>query len=711
MTSGIGYGGTVDIGKISETTGAESETVANGQPARQAEAGPGKQPTGEPAKQTAAPDVGRRDQARLVFASFLMLFVELALIRWVTANNVYVTKATNFVLLASFLGIGIGFLNARGGRDYLRWTPVALLALVGFVLAFPVILARLSGPHPLQGLGGTPALPQPVSLAVVFLLTTGVMTGLGQAVARIFVGFKPLSAYRLDIIGSIAGIAVFSGLSFLDLPPAGWGIVAGCGLVVLLLPRVRWWQIGAVAGIILLLVLESVLPQQRWSPYNKLSYIQTGGKYPALNVSANNIPYQAARGLPALHAQKPFYFYPYSHVTRASLNNVLIIGSGTGNDAAVALSEGAKHVNAVEIDPVLPKIGRAHPDHPYQNPRLTLHIADGREYLQNTNKKYNLIVFALPDSLSALAGQGGLRLESYLLTEQSLAAARSRLAPGGTFAMYNYYAPFLFNRYATTLQDVYHRAPCAEVGPPLGGRRLSVLTVRPAGPVPNCTTYWHGTAVAPATDDHPFPYLPTATLPGSYLLMLGLILAGAALLVRLGGGRFRSMSSYLDLGFMGAAFMLLETKSIVQFALLFGATWFVNALVFAGVLVAVYLAVETARWVRLPPPAVLYAALIAALALAWLVPQESLLELPLVARFLAASALAFAPVFLANLVFAQRFSDVETSNTAFAANLLGAMVGGTLEYIALITGYRFLLIVIGVLYGFAFVVGRRLQRA
>src|SRR5438874_13230889 len=99
--------------------------------------------TGEVADGTRLTEEPRK-QARLVFASFLMLFVELALIRWVTANNVYVTKATNFVLLASFLGIGIGFLNARGGRDYLRWTPVALLALVGFVLAFPVILAGLS---------------------------------------------------------------------------------------------------------------------------------------------------------------------------------------------------------------------------------------------------------------------------------------------------------------------------------------------------------------------------------------------------------------------------------------------------------------------------------------------------------------------------------------------------------------------------------------
>src|SRR5579864_9739418 len=91
----------------------------------------------EQAEQLASP-------SRLAFASFLMLFVELALIRWIAANNVFVTAASNFVLLASFLGIGIGFLNARAGRDYVRWTPVALLVLVGFVLAFPAVLATLS---------------------------------------------------------------------------------------------------------------------------------------------------------------------------------------------------------------------------------------------------------------------------------------------------------------------------------------------------------------------------------------------------------------------------------------------------------------------------------------------------------------------------------------------------------------------------------------
>jgi hypothetical protein len=645
-----------------------------------------------------------------VFASFMMLFVELALIRWVTANNVYVTKATNFVLLASFLGIGIGFLNARSRRDYLRWTPVALLLLVGFVLAFPVILGSLSGPHPYQGLNGAPALPQPVSLSVVFLLTVGVMAGLGQGTARLFVRFQPLTAYRFDILGSLCGIAAFTGLSFLDQPPGTWGFIASAGVLILLAGRIRWWQVLAVTAVATLLLLESVLPHQVWSPYNKLSVHKTGGATGALYVSANNIPYQAARSLAVMHKQKAFYFFPYRHVTRGSLGNVLIIGSGTGNDAAVALSEGARHVDTVEIDPLLVRIGHAHPNHPYSSPRLTAYVDDGRAYLQDTNKHYNLILFALPDSLTAVSGQSGVRLESYLLTEQSIAAVRAHLAPGGTFSMYNYYAPFLEARYATTIEDAFHRTPCAEFGQPLGGRSLDVLTVRADMPVPNCASFWHGKAVAPATDDHPFPYLAGNDIPQQYLWMLAAIFGVSVLLVRLAGGRFRQMRSYTDLWFMGAAFLLLETKNIVQFALLFGTTWLVNSLVFAGVLVAVYLAVETASHFRLPPPWMLYCALLASLVLTWVIPQESLVGLPIIPRFLAASALAFAPIYLANLIFSQRFADVATSGTAFAVNLLGAMVGGALEYLALITGYRFLLIVIAVLYGLAFVTSRFLTR-
>ncbi len=218
------YGYLVDTGNLPEQ--AEPGVTAPGG-------------TGGDRPQTAPDSETRRDQLRLAFASFLMLFTELALIRWVTANNVYVGNATNFVLLASFLGIGIGFLNARSGRDYLRWAPVVLLVLVAFVLAFPVIVTSL-GNAPYSGQQGMPALPQPVSLTVIFLLTAALMAGLGQGVARIFVRFRPLPAYRLDILGSIAGIVLFSALSFLSQPPAAWGVGACAGLIALLLPRIRW---------------------------------------------------------------------------------------------------------------------------------------------------------------------------------------------------------------------------------------------------------------------------------------------------------------------------------------------------------------------------------------------------------------------------------------------------------------------------------------
>jgi hypothetical protein len=178
-------------------------------------------------------------------------------------------------------------------------------------------------------------------------------------------------------------------------------------------------------------------------------------------------------------------------------------------------------------------------------------------------------------------------------------------------------------------------------------------------------------------------------------------------LIRGAAGPLGEMRSYLDLFFMGAAFLLLETKNVVQFALLFGTTWFVNALVFFGILLAVLGAVEVARRIRFREPTLLYAALFASLLLAWAIQPQTLLSLGAPLRFAAAVSLAFAPVFLANLVFAQRFRDVGSSTVAFATNLLGAMVGGVLEYSSLLLGYRNLLVVVALIYGLALLFGRR----
>ena len=154
---------------------------------------------------------------------------------------------------------------------------------------------------------------------------------------------------------------------------------------------------------------------------------------------------------------------------------------------------------------------------------------------------------------------------------------------------------------------------------------------------------------------------------------------------------------------------MLETRSIVTFSLLFGSTWLVNALVFFAVLASVLLAILVASRVRIRQTWVLYAGLMGSLALAYVLPPASLLIDPLWLRYLLATALAFAPVFFANLVFSFSFRDTRTADMAFASNLLGAMVGGAIEYVALVTGYQALILIVAGLYAAAYVLATRLR--
>ena len=642
--------------------------------------------------------------SQLFVLSFLMLFVELALIRWSGALVIYLSYFSNFVLLGSFLGIGIGFLRAKSRVNLFPFAPVALALLILFVRVFPVEVIRTGYQLLFFGYGGFNASGPPtwVTLPVVFLAVATVMEMIGEGVARTFIRFRPLDAYRLDIAGGIAGIAAFSLLSFLDAKPVVWALVVAAVMLLLYGTRTGLLQVTAVVGLVLLLWSESLSSSDIWSPYYRISVIKAGDGY-AINV--NGIPHQNI--IPARQLQK-VYSQPYLDAPRNPLNDVLIVGAGTGDDVANALLKGAKHIDAVEIDPELYQLGkRLNPDHPYQNPRVTVHINDGRAFLEQTHTKYDMILFALPDSLTLVAGQSSLRLESYLFTLQAVEAARAHLNPtDGLFAMYNYYrTPWLRDRLANTLEVAFGHAPCADNE----GFSLSMLsdTVNPGAL--HCSSLWQRPAnvVAPATDDHPFVYLDGSTIPWIYRITLALILLASIVLVRPAAGPYRRMGGFVDLFFMGAAFMLLETKNIVQFALLFGTTWFVNALVTAGVLVAVFAAVEVSRHVVVRRPALLYAGLLASLIVAWAVPPGSLLSLSPLPRFVVAVIIAFAPIFLANMVFAQRFRDTGDSGTAFGANLLGAMIGGILEYSSLIIGYRWLLVLVALLYGLAFLTGWR----
>jgi hypothetical protein len=451
-----------------------------------------------------------------------------------------------------------------------------------------------------------------------------------------------------------------------------------------------------------------ISPLDSWSPYYRVT-VRGADDSGRIGIVVNSLPHQSM--LPLADLEQRLYSLPYRHLPRVP-SEVLIVGAGNGNDVALALSRGVDHVDAVEIDPVIQQAGRdLHPAQPYRDPRVTAHIDDGRAFLERTDRTYDLILFALPDSLTLVSGQGSLRLESYLFTREAMETVRDHLEQGGAFAMYNYYRDDVFRRYAETMSQVFGHDPCFDdVDARSGPRRQAVLTVSTDASALDCETRFASAADAPApsTDDHPFPYVQGRTIPPFYLGWLGGILLASVLIVRVASGApLGRMRPYIDLFFMGAAFLLLETKSVVQFALLFGTTWFVNSLVFAAILLSVLAAIEVARRVRPPNPLLTYGALLACLGVAWIVPPASLLALAPLPRFGASAVVAFAPVFVANLIFAQRFRGVGSSTVAFGANLLGAMLGGVLEYLSIVTGYRMLLVAVALLYGLAFVTGRR----
>ena len=651
---------------------------------------------------------------RLVLGSALMLFLELALIRWLGSNIVHLSYFSNFVLLGSFLGIGIGFLVSRRSWTLVPVAPLLLALLLVGVTLFPVSLDRTGSDviyfTSLQATGP----PAWLVLPLVFVVVALVIAGPAEIVGRCFADLTPLTAYRWDLVGSLIGIGGFTVLSFLWAPPVVWGVIVAVAFVLLVPNLRRLVALLSGAAVVAVLLIESIAPSTSWSPYYKIKTEDIQGNRSFVRISVNGIPHQMmAPAKWKLEQGEQQYTTPYQRIKDNPLDNVLIVGAGSGSDVAIALAKGAKHVDAVDIDPRIMEIGvERNPDRAYQDPRVTRHVNDGRAFLQSTDTKYDLILFALPDSLTLVSGASQIRLESFLFTDTALTEARKHLKPGGAFAMYNYYREvWLIDRLAGTAAEVFGHTPCVDTF----AAAQAVVTVARDADFQQCETAYQptGEVIAPATDDSPFLYFKGDGFPSMYLWAIGCILFVSAVALRLLGGPFRSMRPYADLFFMGAAFLLLETKNVATFALLFGTTWLVNALVFAGVLVVVLAAVETTRRVRTPPLPVVFVGIAASLAVAYAVQPDWLLSLPFVPRLVAAVLLAFLPIYLANIAFAKRFSESADSRAAFAINIMGAIVGGCLEYAALLTGYANLLLVVAGLYLVAFllkprVTGRRL---
>ena len=785
----------------------------------------------------------------LFLISWLVLFLELACIRWFPSHVLFLTFFVNLVLLACFVGMSVGCLVARRKTDLIRSTPYWLVVgVVGGLLIdhfsgyLQAVFAVGNQAKPDVVYFGTETsitlknpLPFTVPMELVgaafFVVIAGIMIGPGQEMGRSFNRVaNRTAAYSANLLGSLVGIGMFAGCSVLRLPPLVWFGLAGIVTAYLLLrkgPDASPSPVPAAKPLVPLLCLlvavgltgitSGFFPMNGrsilWSEYYRIDFYPMGARNSHHRINTNLISQQVIE--PANYPPDADVPYALPYLLQRDLKaadgaaawpkfkRILIIGAGNGNDVARALqwADPDTQIDAVEIDPVIQLLGeRHHPDKPFQDKRVKVYINDGRNFLRDAKPEtYDLVVFALIDSLVLQSGYSNLRLESYLFTLECFQDVKRVLKPTGVYAVYNffrqgwiaarirdqlrtafdgvdpvvvttppfdgikfddfqpgastgffagredivgplraafapqngkpvkYWYPWLTGVTAET-KARFGTEPPSELPPPspvplrkyryqkgADGKRTDVEVIDPAtgqhafdlvaptwlGLYPTQVQESKG-VLHPADDNWPFLYTREPRVPGltwrgialTLLLSVGLwFLFGGKEALATEAGVKPDYGMMLRAFFLGAGFMLVETKAVVQMALLFGGTWMVNTAVFAAILVMSLLGNLFAGKVnpkRLEP---YYLGLMATLAVGLLVSPSAFLGLSPTVQIVGACLLVFAPIAFAGVIFATSFKRTAQPDRVFGANVAGALVGGLAENTSVVLGFQLLLCV------------------
>lgn len=670
------------------------------------------------------------DRVRLAVVSFVGLYLELVLIRWLGAEVPTFEYFKHLPLLAGFIGMGLGAAQSReeGQREA---GLSALLALVVLVFALQNGLPRIYTPRTAAdyitwgwslvwdrkdvSAGAVLYLAYfCLVVSAVFGLCLLVFRDVGRWLGSLFNGMPALAAYGINLAGSLAGIAALVLASFLRLNPLLWFALALIPYLVVMAPR----RGQVLCGLATLCVVGMISGGALWTPYYRIDLRPfadpQSGRRLGLRVESNHGCQQFIMDLrdPALLMERNAfllrnrftYDLPYRFAPKPQ--DVLVLGAGCGNDVAAALRNGAARVDAVEIDPDTPALGgRLHPERPYGSPRVRLHTEDARAFLRATPRRYDLIVFGLLDAHILLATSRNIRLDNYLYTIESFRAAQRALKPGGTITVTFGGMPDLWTRIQNTMEAGLGR-PVLPVLCWSEGRSMAFI----AGPnadekfvreTVGLSDYvrqpWPRDPSLPvSTDDWPFLYLHHRKIPFSYGVTFFCVTAVLLLFAwrstrRLpAAGPPEARGALAALFLLGAAFMLVEVKAISQLALLYSSTWLTSAAVIASVL-AMALAANmlVSRW-KLRMSSWMMAGVVLSTGLGYFFTPALWPGLPLAAQRLLGSAVLALPVFFSGLLFSSVFRGMRTPGLGLAANLSGAFVGCLLENASMVWGVRVL---------------------
>jgi hypothetical protein len=673
--------------------------------------------------------------ARLFVISLLLLYAEVMFIRWSHVELPITSVFSNLILIVVFVSTSVGLATCQRPLH----NPIVIACAVGASLLMLIFghqfhFYELS----IKQDAGPSILVSCLVLSAFFACLTISFVDIGRLLGREFSTLPPLKAYSINLLGSLAGVLLFAVFSWLWLPPAVWLLLGGLCLFFICRKKILIPAIIVCVALCAYIYRSSV-----WSPYGKVEVFPLheldNTKFGTGNFhlySNNFYLHSILKVVPlsenetATESPKSLsdYFVSYLRFLDVPLagasktDRILVLGAGSGNDAAFALKHNPQAVTVVEIDPYISTRGaRLHPDAPYLDKRVNVVVQDARAYLRYSQEKFDLIEFAFLDPGATLKLASFLCIDNFVYTRDAIISAINHLSDQGVVALSMAVEPdsAIAKRLYKTIWEAWGKPPLA-----YGGKNMNVLYMfgpglRPIDPLmlqkaglhrwlPNEKDLEHATS-----DDWPFLYLfPTWDNAVPYLLgFIAVSLAPLLFLARRSDISSKlSSAELLPLFFLGQAFMLVETKAVIKLSLLFGANWMVNSIVFITVLALAFVAnwvVTKRQFSNLLPWYVCLAAALAADYM-WVVPSAT--NVPNWTILVASAFFACLPIFFSGIIFSSLFSRTKNAAAAMAANTMGIACGGILEHACIFIGLRNLTLLVLLIYGLSCVSLLNLRR-
>lgn len=663
---------------------------------------------------------------QLFAISFITLFLELMIIRWVPANIRLIAYYANLMLISSFLGIGLGALLKGKGLNLFKSFPYILLVDIIFL----IICRRIYIPGfaiECRYYSVPPNITNFTMVICIFLLNAAVFVPLGERIGQLFDALPPLKAYSWDLGGSLLGTIAFGFFSVMVFSPLIGFLMVFVLYSILVPKRSRWVSLITLSicmcGIYLFTPKEAI-----WSPYYYVTVSEQGkpGKImientpediltmtdpPRYRVMVNQDLYQPHRTINCErytkgtesynNAKNDFINATLPYQLKPSSERILVVGSGGGKDIEAAFLKGIEYVDAVEIDPVLIEISKkVNASGVYFDPRVHIEINDARAFFTNAKPIYDLVIFGYLDAQALFSSMSNIRLDGFVHTVESYRKAYNLLKEDGLLSL-SFAAgtdwmteklilmvceatgkiPIVYTHSGqmnTGFGPVSIQVPKGHLDPPANYGRFQRVNLPPI--------LKKNDNISLAIDDWPFLYLKRRGIPVDYLVVI-VTLVLISFIIIFGTGRIKWGVHQTHFFFLGAGFLLLETKSITNCSLYFGSTWFVTMLVIAGILLMVLGANLLAMKLR-SFHSYFYIPLIASMILLYFTPNDFILGFSFFVRLLWVLIFVPLPVLFAGLIFSTTFRESKSASSCFGANLIGATIGGFAEYLSMAIGFQ-----------------------